>query len=103
MAIAGIQYGQIIGKFDHESAAPRAGALDTMNIQFDRKTGEKELHFMVEDRSADGKVLNYLYCVAKGDAIEQVNAKQWQVVSIAGELKWNRTSKFLSVQVASVE
>ena len=69
MAIAGIQYGQIIGKFDHESAAPRAGALDTMNIQFDRKTGEKELHFMVEDRSADGKVLNYLYCVAMNDLV----------------------------------
>jgi hypothetical protein len=104
MSFVAIPTGQIIGKFTHAEAKPRAGALDTMNIQYDRKTGEREIHFMVEDRATDGKVLNYLYCVAKGDeAIAAVEAKQWQVVEITGLLNWNRTSKFLSVTVAEVK
>lgn len=102
MAQVVVPSGQIIGKFDHPSAAPRNGAIDTMKVQFDRNSGEQELHFMVEDRASDGKVQNYLYCVAKGDAAKAVIENQWQVVNIAGSLRWNRTSKFLTLLVDSV-
>ena len=103
MANVVVPSGQIIGKFDHPSAAPRQGALDTMKVQFDRNTGVQELHFMVEDRAEDGKVQNYLYCVAKGDAAQAVIDNQWKVASISGSLRWNRTSKFLTLLVDSVE
>jgi hypothetical protein len=103
MANVVVPSGQIIGKFDHPNAAPRQGALDTMKVQFDRNTGAQELHFMVEDRAADGKVQNYLYCVAKGDAAQAVIDNQWKVASISGSLRWNRTSKFLTLLVDSVE
>lgn len=102
MAIVAVPSGQIIGKFDHPSAAPRTGAIDTMKTQFDRNTGEQELHFMVEDRADDGKVQNYLYCVAKGEAAQAVIDNQWQVVALSGSLRWNRTSKFLTLLVDSV-
>lgn len=102
MAQVVVPSGQIIGKFDHPSAAPRQGAIDTMKTQFDRNTGEQELHFMIEDRAADGKVQNYLYCVAKGEAAQAVIDNQWQVVALSGSLRWNRTSKFLTLLVDSV-
>ena len=102
MAIVAVPNGQVIGKFDHPSAAPRTGALDTMKVQFDRTTGEQELHFMVEDRADDGKVQNYLYCVAKGEAAQAVLDNQWKVSAISGSLRWNRTSKFLTLFVDSV-
>jgi hypothetical protein len=103
MAIVAVPNGQVIGKFDHPSAAPRQGAIDTMKVQFDKNTGEQELHFMVEDRADDGKVQNYLYCVAKGDVAQAVIDNQWKVASISGSLRWNRTSKFLTLLVDSVE
>jgi hypothetical protein len=62
--------------------------------------------FTIEERSTDEsgktKVTGYFNCVAKGEVMEAIEAAQWSEVSLVTELRFNRDTKYLQLEVVKV-
>ena len=107
MPTAFVKRALIQGAMDHEGAkqAPK-GFNGSWNTLFDRKTGSPERVFTIEERSTDEagklKVTGYFNCVAKGEIMEAIEAAQWSEVSLITELKFNRDTKYLQLEVVKV-
>ncbi len=109
MPVAYVKRALVQGDMAHEGAkaAPK-GFNGSWSYLFDRKTGAPERVFTIEERTTDEagktKVTGYFNCVAKsGDIIEQLEALQWTEVSLVAELKFNRDTKYLQLEVVKVE
>jgi hypothetical protein len=108
MPVAYVKRALVQGSMEHEGAkaAPK-GFNGSWSQLFDRKTGQPERVFTIEERTTDEagktKVTGYFNCVAKGDIIAQVEALQWTEVSLVAELKFNRDTKYLQLEVVKVE
>ncbi len=95
------------GDMAHEGAkaAPK-GFNGSWSYLFDRKTGAPERVFTIEERTTDEagktKVTGYFNCVAKGEIMEAIEAAQWTEVSLVTELKFNRDTKYLQLEVVQV-
>jgi hypothetical protein len=107
MPVAYVKRALVQGDMEHEGAkaAPKGFNGSWSNL-FDRKTGAAERVFTIEERTTDDsgktKVTGYFNCVAKGDLIAQIEALQWTEVSLVAELKFNRDTKYLQLEVVKV-
>jgi len=108
MPIAFVNKALVQGDMNHAGArqAPK-GFNGSWNQLYDRKTGQPERVFTIEERTTDEsgktKVTGYFNCVAKTPAIiEAIEAAQWTEVSLVGELVYNRDTKYLQIVVNEV-
>lgn len=109
MPVAYVKRALLQGSMEHEGAkaAPK-GFNGSWSQLFDRKTGQPERVFTIEERATDEtgkvKVTGYFNCVAKDPAIiAQIESLQWTEVSLVAELKFNRDTKYLQLEVVKVE
>jgi hypothetical protein len=108
MPVAYVKRALVQGDMAHEGAkaAPK-GFNGSWSQLFDRKTGAAERVFTIEERTTDDagkvKVTGYFNCVAKGEMIPVIEAAQWQEVSLVAELKFNRDTKYLQLEIVKVE
>jgi hypothetical protein len=97
----------IQGAMDHEGAkqAPK-GFNGSWDIRYNSKTGDKLRIFTIEERTSDEagklKVTGYYNCVASGEIMEAIEAAQWSEVSLITEIKFNRDTKYLQLEVVKV-
>jgi len=107
MPTAFVKRALVQGDMAHEGSklAPK-GFNGSWNTLFDRKTGSPERVFTIEERSTDEsgktKVTGYFNCVAKGELMEAIEAAQWTEVSLVTELRFNRDTKYLQLEVVKV-
>lgn len=107
MAVTLVERALIQGDPKHAQAQMRKGFNGSWAIQYDRKTGEPEQLFTIEERGegADGttRVLGYYNCVARGEMIKAVEAAQWSEVELLTSLKFNRDTKYLQLEITEIK
>ena len=107
MAVAYLIRALVQGDMSHDGArlAPR-GFNGSWDLRYDRKTGEPERIFTVEERAVDAegktKVTGYYNCVARGELKAVIEAAQWTEVELVADIKFNRDTKYLQLEVVKV-
>jgi len=108
MAVAYLLRALVQGDMSHDGArlAPK-GFNGSWDLRYDRKTGAAERIFTVEERSVDAdgktKVTGYYNCVARGELKEAIEALQWTEVELVADLKFNRDTKYLQLEVVTIK
>jgi hypothetical protein len=107
MAVAYLIRALVQGDMSHDGArqAPK-GFNGSWDIRYDSKTGAPMRLFTVEERAVDAegktKVTGYYNCVAKGELKEAIEAAQWTEVELVADLRFNRDTKYLQLEVVKV-
>jgi hypothetical protein len=107
MPTAFVKRALVQGDMDHEGAkhAPK-GFNGSWDVRYNSKTGKPMRLFTIEERSSDEtgktKVTGYFNCVAAEEVMEAIEAVQWTEVSLVTELRFNRDTKYLQLEVVKV-
>ena len=109
------QSARIQGKMDHPNAPKIEGFKGSWNDRARKQVNADgstvavlDRVFTIETRVPDpvkgSKTSGFYNCIVKDEAVKaQVEALQWEMVSLTGKLTFNRETKYLEVEVTSVE
>lgn len=74
--------GLVQGKHNAEGAAPRNGALDTADIQFDENGVPVYAKVVIEETDDQGRVIGFFPVTARNEAAAAIKAAQWKRATV---------------------